>query len=279
MDLRTRLDGSQINVATRLLNYQPFLLSDDVQTGVAYSWVNGGNPRVAPPLVFRRSEFEPEWIAISDANARLRTMYDDLLDAVAERFPRCSLLDVACNNGYFPVGACLRGMKGYGIDLGDYSSSVRFLNQALGTKAKFSHASYDSRRHELAVRGRYDVTVLMAIMCHLPDPLNFLAAIGRITDKAILFWGQLVDTDRLMIAFNPPHPSLSDLRDFPHNFNDNTRLSRALFDFAMDQLGFRHITEITPQPTWLQQLHRPTSGNLTEELTDGSRHVALLATR
>jgi hypothetical protein len=125
MDLRPYLPSTdRVERAAGVLNYQPFMLSDDVQTGVAYSFVNGGDPRVSPPLLFRRRDFEDRWDAITDANARLRAMYDDLLDEVATLFPGGSLLDVACNNGYFPVGAELRGMRGTGMDLGNHSGAV-----------------------------------------------------------------------------------------------------------------------------------------------------------
>ena len=41
-----------------VLNYQPFVLADDVQTGVGYSLLAPGDPRVNPPLVFRRSDYD-----------------------------------------------------------------------------------------------------------------------------------------------------------------------------------------------------------------------------
>src|SRR5260221_10755583 len=75
MDLRPYLPSTdRVERAAGVLNYQPFMLSDDVQTGVAYSFVNGGDPRVSPPLLFRRRDFEDRWDAITDANARLRAM-------------------------------------------------------------------------------------------------------------------------------------------------------------------------------------------------------------
>jgi hypothetical protein len=279
MDLRRHLSSNQVARAAAVLNYQPFILSDDVQTGAAWSWVSGVDPRVKPPLVFNRRNFEAQWDAITDANGRMRAMYDDLLDELATRFPGASLLDIACSNGYFPVGACARGMKGYGIDRSNHAPSIRFLNDALGTRARFARSPYDPYRRRLMGWGRYDVTVISAIMCHLPDPLHFLAATARKTKKAILFWGQIVETENLLISYSAPHTALSTLRDFPFNFNDNTRLSRGLFHVALKQLGFCEIVEIPPRPTWLWQIHQRRDGNLDEELRTGSRHVALLAVR
>lgn len=281
MDLRACLPPGLVDQAAAVLNYQPFILSDEVQTGVAYSWVAPGDPRVNPPLVFRRRDHDAEtWAKISEVNARLRAMYDDLLDEVARRFPKGSLLDVACNNGYFPVGAELRGMHGTGMDTyDDYRPSVAFLNDRLGTNATFLHRMYDPRTHTLPIEDSYDVTVMSAVMCHIPDPLHFLGAVAAVTKKAFLFWGQIVDTDALLVSYNPPHPALSNLKDFPNGFNDNTRLSRGLFELSLRLLGFREIVEIPPRDTWLAGLHHRSGHPLERELHVGSPHVALLALR
>jgi SAM-dependent methyltransferase len=302
MDLRKYMDQPGAEAAAHVLDYQPFLLADDLQTGVAWSWVGGGDPRVAPRLVFRRDECGDQWEAISDANNRLRALYDDILDDIAARCPGGSLLDVACNNGYFPIGAELRGMRGAGIDLGEqYSYAFKLLNDRLGTKANFIHGGYDSRSRQLFRmkvspllkrkftginkekmafgKEKFDVTVLSAIVCHLPDPLDFFAAVGGITSKMLVFWGQMVDTDALLVSYQPPHPSLSQLPDFPHCFNDNTRISRGMFEQAMRLMGFSTITEMPARPTWLTALAGPAGQPLAQELHKGSRHVVLFATR
>jgi SAM-dependent methyltransferase len=271
--------GGFVEEGMSVLNYQPFVLTDTIQTGVGYSLVAPGDERVNPPLVFRRSDYDSEWSKICDANGRLRAMYDDLLDEVARRFPGASLLDVACNNGYFPVGAELRGMRGTGMDLGDYGASVAFLNKCLGTDARFLHQWYDSRTHAFPSMETHDVVVVSAIMCHIPDPLNFLAAAAARAEKAFLFWGQIVETDALVVSYQPPHQSLSSLTNFPVCFNDNTRLSRGLFELSFKLLGFEHIVEIAPRETWFAQLHFKAILPLEQELKTGSRHVALLAMR
>jgi SAM-dependent methyltransferase len=271
--------GDLVEEGISVLNYQPFVLTDDIQTGVGYSLVAPGDERVNPPLVFRRSDYESEWLKICDANSRLRAMYDDLLDEVAQRFPGASLLDVACNNGYFPVGAELRGMRGTGMDLGDYSASIAFLNKCLGTDARFLHQWYDSLSHTFPTPDTYDVVVMSAIMCHIPDPLNFLAAAAKRAEKAFLFWGQIVETQALVVSYQPPHQGLSSLTDFPVCFNDNTRLSRGLFELSLRLLGFHHIIEIAPRDTWFPQLHFKAVLPLEQELRSGSAHVALLAIR
>ena len=79
MDLRPYLASGAAEAATAgLLDYQPFILSDDIQTGVAHSWLFADDPRVAPKLVFRRQDCTLErWQAVTDANRRLRAICDD----------------------------------------------------------------------------------------------------------------------------------------------------------------------------------------------------------
>ena len=285
MNLSGLTNYEEVKNALSCLYYQPFIISDDIQTGAAYSWAYSDDPRTKPSLVFNRNEYsELEWSRINDSNQRLRSMYDDLLDEVASRFPGGTLFDVACNNGYFPVGAELRGLRGTGMDMNDYSRSFNCLNSALGTKAIFLNLIYDSEKHELPIKDQFDVVVASAIMCHLPDPLNFLAAIGKIARRGILFWGQVIDTEQLIISYKQPHSELSRLTDFPHCFNDNTRISRGMFKESMKLMGFNSVIEIEPRNTWLPQylpysfdLNPPKT--LVRELETGSKHVAFLALR
>lgn len=280
MDLR-KCSSLDVPGAMACLNYQPFILSNDVQTGVAWSWVFADDPRVSPPLVFNKNNYsENEWHNISDANGRLRTMYDDLLDDIALRFPNGTLLDVACNNGYFPVGAELRGMVGSGMDLGGhYNRSFDVLNAALGTKARFIHAWYDSKSHSLPLNEKFDVTVMSAIMCHMPDPLFFIREVAKVTRKAMLFWGQAISSESKVVAYNSPHSNLSSIHDFPNGFNDNTRISIGMFRECARLLGFSQVVRIEPRSTWLTELHLPMNRGLEEELLVGSTHEAMLLIR
>jgi SAM-dependent methyltransferase len=279
LDLRGLLPKADIERAASILRYQPYILTDDLQTGAGYSWFCAGDPRVSPQEIFRKSECTPEvWERAVEANGRVRAMYDDMLDEVAGRFSGGSLLDLACNSGYFPVGAERRGMRGTGMDVWDFSAGVSLLNDALGTKARFVHAGYDPVNHRLPELGEFDVTVISAIMCHLPDPVYFLTAVARVTKGALLFWGQMIDSDLLLISYLPPFPSLPGLREYPHLFNDNTRISRGLFDLTVKTLGFREVIEIRPRDHgWKDPRGRDIP--LAQELGEGSRHPLLLALR
>src|SRR5437879_12581387 len=105
MDLRDRLNPSQIDRACSVLDYQPFIITDELQTGAAYSWMyNTAAARSQPPLLFdRRRCTSEEWDRITDANARCRRMYDPFVTEIARRYPGRTLLCRACNNAYFPV--------------------------------------------------------------------------------------------------------------------------------------------------------------------------------
>ena len=280
MDLRPYgLSAKQVERAAQVLDYQPFIISDELQTGVAYSLLHALDPRVAPVLKFRKAEWNDEWDKITESNGRLRAMYEDFVAEIAQRYPGGSLFDIACNNGYFPVRAASLGMKGCaGSDLGpQYAEAVRLLNDILGTDARFVHAPYDPVTRSAPINRKFDVVVVSAIMCHLPDPLNFLAFLGSIATEAIFFWGQMIATDALTIAYTRPHPNLGGQQSFPYGFNDNTRISRGLFELSMRQMGFREVIEIPYRPHWAFGPHD--AGNLENEIRTGSGHVALLAVR
>lgn len=254
MDLRKYSPSRmQILAATGTLNYQPFILSDDVQTGVAYSWLYSADPRDDRfwKFVFRRNQIPADtWEKAADANARLRAMYDDFLTEIARRYPGGSLLDVACNNGYFPVRAEQLGMRSCaGMDLPRHWAAIKVLNNITGTSVRFVNQRYSPVEHKANIGKRYDVVVASAIMCHLPDPLNFLAFLGSAAKEAVFFWGQMVDSDDYLVAYN--EPNRFNERPFPYGFDDNTRLSRGLFRKSAELMGFGNIVELPHRDTWL----------------------------
>jgi SAM-dependent methyltransferase len=300
MDLRGLLSPEQIERACDVLDYQPFLLTDDIQTGAAYSWVHAVNTRSGPPTLFRKNQDLNEWDKITDSNARLRRMYDDFVAAIAERYSGGSFLDVACNNGYFPVKAELLGMKDtFGADGGwHFEKAMLFLNEILGTNAKFIGALYDPRTHLAAIPGTYDVVSASAILCHLPDPLDFLAFLGTLANEAIFYFGQVVDSDVLMTTYLKPHPDLAlsgVTMPFPYRFNDVTRVSRGLLYHSFEEMGFDDIVELPWKDEWLSpyftagqrepllegetRAEVQSAWQLHAELTGASKHVAVLAMR
>ena len=283
MDLRhLNLSGSLAEEAFRVLDYQPFVITDDIQTGVAYSWLYSEDPRESPPLRFRRQEWSQEdWRKISSSNQGLRAMYDSFVRTIAAKYPGGSLLDVGCNNGYFPVAAELAGMRRCaGIDQGPQNAeAVRFLNQTLGTSAEFLPRQYSpERRCAEPLPRKFDVACASAILCHIPDPLNFLSYLASLANEALFFWAQVIDADYFIVSYSRPHAHLSSFHDFPYYFNDNTRLSLGLLSHSMASLGFTRLTEIPKESDWITMPEGP-GGSLEVELATGSRHRALLFSR
>jgi len=296
MDLRGNLTPAQIDRACSVLDYQPFIITDDVQTGAAYSWVYNVN-LTAPTLLFdRRRLSAEEWSRIDDANARLRRMYDAFVLEIAMRFHGGTVLDFACNNGYFPIMAEICGMRGVGADTGvHFQHSVNLLNEVFGTRAQFVPATYDPRLHLSNIGRRYTVVLACAIMCHLPDPLNFLTYLGSLATDAIFFFGQVVDTEAMIISYLPRHPDLGlNEMPFPYRFNRNTRLSRGLLYHGLEEMGFKKIVELPWSEDWLPPYFDRHQGprlegdardevqqawRLRDELQRGSTSIALIASR
>jgi hypothetical protein len=280
VDLRSfNLSETAAQEAARVLNYQPFMVTPELQTGVAYSILHNNDPRVSPPLVFYRSDWSDDsWNKITSANQALRTMYDAFVETIARLYPRKSLLDVACNNGYIPVAARRAGMLSCaGMDLGpQHGESITFLNNVLGTDVEFFHRRYSPMdRCAEPLPRKFDVVCASAILCHLPDPLNFLAYLGSLANEAVFFWGQTIDTEHFVVSYNNPHPSLGVQGPFPYLFNDNTRISIGLFKHAMQNMGFSRLIEI-PYPPWIPENVQP---GVESELAHGSRHRSLLFMR
>jgi SAM-dependent methyltransferase len=257
MDLRKyHLTEKQIQYAAgRLLNYQPFILSDDVQTGVAYSWLylpEGGRRAQMSDFSMDRRNVDPDsWGKFVDSNHRLRTMYDEWIDRIARQFPGGSFADVGCNNGYFVVRASERGMGPcVGFDQGDYSESIAFLNSTLGTKAEFRRRQYDGWKHSFDVDQQFDVVMSSLVMNHLSDPLYFLAFLGKLAKKAVFLFNGLIDLDQYVIRLSEPN-YFNKRSAFPVCFDNDTGISSKLAFKGMEMMGFAHSVEVAYQDTWL----------------------------
>lgn len=290
MDLRYKLSPEQRETAAHLFNYQPFILSDEIQTGAGYSWsvtdFSGLN------FVCRKSECtEEQWLAFTSCAKLQRDMYDGWLAAIAERFPGGSLLDFATMNSYFPVKAQLLGMgRTTGADGFCDSARTDFLNQVLGTNAEFIQARYDPVTHSAPVAGSWDVVCASAIMTHLPDPLNFLTFLASKAKKALFIFDRVIDTDVPLIRLAKPRPEFTQGDPFPYKFNWGTHLSRGLLEHAFAELGFDEVIEFpgdygwlppadSPTPAYIQPAHQAIYRLGEEILITGSKHLAVLGVR
>src|SRR5262249_55017002 len=149
-----------------------YILSDDLQTGIAHSWLfeeEGGRKSCSLSwLCDRRTVTREYWNRFTDANGRLRNMYEDWIDVLVQHFPGGSLVDIGCNSGYFPIRAQQKGMRECtGYDPADYGPSAAFLNKLLGTRIRFYQQGYDFCKHLIPGCKEHDVAVASLIICHL----------------------------------------------------------------------------------------------------------------
>ena len=165
------------------------------------------------------------------------------------------VLDVGCNTGYFPVRASLSGIRtAAGIDLGDYTEAVQVLNEITGASARFSVGSHDSSSHTIGIKEnfgieKFDVVSTSAVLCHLPDPLHFLASLGQLASKGVFIWNTFMETEELLVHYNPPNRFTD--REFPNGFDEGTSISIGLLLLSMAKLGFPHHEEIEFRPDWM----------------------------
>lgn len=298
MDLRTlNLKPEQVDRLKAVLNYQPFILSDDIRTGVGYSWLyqsEGGRNAGLADFVKNRAETDASvWANFVDANQRLAAMYQDYIDAICRAFPDrgLSVLDVACNNGYFLVEFSARGYKTcIGADRANYSAAIAELNSVLGTRARFwprhycswvhtfksnriagglqrlfgYERNYWNRLHDagalLCPEPSFDITIASQIYQHISDPLYFIAFLGRITRKALLFFGGMGDDPKFRVGYSKPNRFDSTKR-FPVNFDNDVGLSRIFLYECLKLAGFQEIIVLP----YDEQRHLPPSWMGTQQ--------------
>jgi SAM-dependent methyltransferase len=263
MDLRQYdLTGTRVAEGKRLLNYQPFRLSDSVHTGVGYSWLHASDldHLNRPQLVFdKAADDEDTWQKSFVAYRLLARTYDAFLDTAISECPGGSYLDLCCNSGYLPVAASKRGMNpSIGVDVGDFSAQIEFLNKATGSRASFASGEYRPREHRfiLPFTRRFDVVSNMAFMCHVPDPLHLLKSISELSDHAVLLWSGFPREDAMVIRY-PAAPNQFSAEAFPWGFDAGTAISDSLLVLSMRYLGFSRHREIVPADGWPPEWDNP----------------------
>ncbi len=269
MDLRSYIKSStQIETAKQLairglLNYQPWIFSDDFETGVGLEWDEGefvgltyypdidkGLLEQSPEL--RRLVINPErYEKFHYSNDRLRRLYDGIADEICSKVDdvsKTSFLDVGCNTGYFPQSFALRGAGGAArCDReGHFSDTFALLNGILGTEAKFYNAFYDPKMRRIEGMNQHDIVLSMAVLCHLSEPLNHLTCLGALASQGLFVWTLVNDDDGYSLRYGEPS---GDYRDdpFPLCFDTLITISEGLLRKSLELMGFQSIYEI-PSP-------------------------------
>jgi len=165
---------------------------------------------------------------------------------------RCqSVLDIACNSGYFLQQFARRGYRDcIGYDLLDKSEVFAYLNDILGTSAIFIQKRYDSWTHQLPGCNPADIVVASAILLHLSDPLYFLHFLGGVTRKALLLFTRAIRTDDYLIRYEEPNAYYKE-DPFPVCFDNNNSISTGLLELSLRKMGFREVIELQWKDGWV----------------------------
>jgi SAM-dependent methyltransferase len=252
MDLRPYQPRPElIDELKRHCHYQPFILSDDIQSGAADYWVNGGSIWV----MHRHQASEQDWRRFTEVNGRMRRMYDSWIESVAELVGGvgdADVVDVGCNAGYFlyrflQLGA--RSCTGYDR-APEMARPNAILGEITGLRADFVAQPYDMWTHRVDGARAGDVVISSALMCHLSDPLYHLAFLGSITRRALLLFSAITDEPGFRITHEGAKVAFPN-DPFPVCFDLMTRVSRPLVDFGLAELGFRRVVELRHRSDWL----------------------------
>jgi SAM-dependent methyltransferase len=258
MDLRAHATAAHIDAAKRLavrglLHYQPFIFSDEFSVGAGLSIASGYKQN--PPLVdfpdvdqFANDDFRQRFVvppdqrpAFIEANARMRELYDGMLDDVAGAiggFAGKTVLDVGCNSGYFALGAARGGAaRVVGVDREDYTDTVALLNGVCGTNVEFRQWTYDGG---LVAPEQFDVVLSIAVLPHLSEPLRHLAWLGSAARHVLWVFTGAPETTGLRIEFHSVNRYYAGR--WPQVF-DVVTLSQPLLRLAFEQMDFA-ITEV-----------------------------------
>jgi len=241
----------QVGALKGLIGYQPFILNDDVQTGIADIWIHKSDIKS-----IRRSEVSPEtWTRFCASNARLRAMYDGWIDAIAAAtgpLEGKTVADTASNAGFFLYRFLEKGAaRCTGYDMNPKLAAVYpLLNEITGLNVEFVNTTYDQMTHQMPGCAPADIVISSAIMCHISDPLYYLNYLGSITRETLFLFTCIDDDKRLRITYDEPRRFYPDY-DFPICFDNMTTVSRPLIDLGLRELGFRKVIEVPHQPDWM----------------------------
>lgn len=236
-----------------IMGYQPWVFADDFECGVGLEFERDDYsgliylPEIDPPKTLRF--IPPDKLAsFRAANARLRTLYEGLADrlcAVLEQIGGSTTLDVGCNSGYFPIAFSRRGVsRAVGCDRErGFSDSVGLLNEIIGARAEFIPARYDPRLRTVPDAEPADLVTSLAVVCHVSDPLQHLAALGELARKALFVWTIVNEDDNMTIHYGEPRGDYADDR-YPFCFDNRVLPSRTLLRRSFELLGFKDIVEL-----------------------------------
>lgn len=195
------------------------------------------------------------WKQFTEANGRMRKMYDDWIEQMCDLVGGVSevtVVDTAANAGFFPYRFLERGAhRAIAYDMNSKLAQIYdLLNVITGFEAEFVNTPYDQMTHEIPGAEKGDIVISSAIMCHLSDPLYYLNFLSSITKKALFLFTSIDDSKQLRITYREPGQFYPEY-PFPICFDNMTTVSRPLIELGLRELGFKEIVELEYRKDWL----------------------------
>ncbi len=254
MDLRKfKPSAKQVEECKKYLKYQPWIISDDCRTGAADDWINHSGIFIME----RNNVTTTDWNRFSEVNERMRVMYISWINSICNLvgpLKDLTVIDTASNEGQFLYQFLGKGAKRcIGYDLNpEYGIIINLLNDITGMIAEFINKPYDMMTHKISQAEIGDLVISSAIMCHLSDPLYYLAFLGSITKKALFLFTAVDNAPVFRITYRGARKYYDNA--FPICFDAMTFVSRILIDFGLKELGFTRIIQLPYQEDWVPRV-------------------------
>jgi ubiquinone/menaquinone biosynthesis C-methylase UbiE len=177
-------------------------------------------------------------------------------------------LDIGCHEGYFSIAMAQKGFKQVtGTDLREESlDKARFVASALGLK----NVSWTKNDCEdlSALRGPFDLTLLLGVLYHLENPMLCLRNIAALTAGMCLVETQVVEeidgsTEWGAREWTRPYRGVMALIDETGEFNSGNRETGAAplvmcpspkaVEFMLREAGFKKVETLQPPVNGYEQ--------------------------
>ena len=235
--------------------YQPYIFADDIVSGVAPRFFMKGLAR----SIGKRSEFPKQFDRFWDLSSRAASMYQDWVGALCDLsgldLEQATVFEIGCNTGYLLFWLKDQGARHcVGIDQADLGRQQAILKEVTGIhEIDFRSNGWSSETHSidgLDDGEQFDLVICTAVVQHISDPLHLIRELSERTRTAMLLhtsvgrfnWG-------MGIRYRPAehHEKWGDR--FPNNMD--TRVSRKLLTWGLEQCGFTKIIQLNYSGTWL----------------------------
>lgn len=263
MDLRSkRLTPEQIEqvedyIIQGKLAYQPFIFTDTLETGPGEKFHDGETkggrvywedaPEDLSPTIKEILTDDPAHFR--ECNGVVRYIYNYFIDSITGALGDISGLsfaEVGCNTGFFLHSLGVRGAgRCIGIDYTRNEEVFKWFNNVLGLNSEFRFGEWNALKHRLLYTKmpKVDVTLTIAVMCHIADPLYHLSYLCDHSAKAVFVYTPVNKDTGLSVSYGAPAKYPNSL-SWPLGFDNAVRPSVPLLRMGLQEAGFEDIREI-----------------------------------